>query len=192
MPIVKAIVLLTIATVTGVAIAPDAQQKLKVCVESAAAAPSLLAQAQAIASRILASAGLHIAWRSGRPACDTSNKEAIVVRFSEESLREQQGTLAYARPAAASEGGVQVVVYYQRILKVVESRRWPSLLGHVLAHEIAHILEGVDRHSDWGIMKARWDETDFIEMSWRLLPLTPEDVELINRGLDLRASRTSR
>jgi hypothetical protein len=28
---------------------------------------------------------------------------------------------------------------------------------YVLAHEIAHIIEGSDRHSDSGVMKAEWD-----------------------------------
>ena len=41
----------------------------------------------------------------------------------------------------------------------------PALLGHVLAHEIAHLLEGTDLHSDSGIMKARWNSSDY-EMRW--------------------------
>ena len=30
------------------------------------------------------------------------------------------------------------------------------LLGHVLAHEIGHVLQGVARHSATGVMKGRW------------------------------------
>jgi hypothetical protein len=29
-----------------------------------------------------------------------------------------------------------------------------ALLAHVMAHEITHVLEGIDRHSSEGVMKA--------------------------------------
>jgi hypothetical protein len=55
--------------------------------------------------------------------------------------------------------------------------RVPALLAHVLAHEIAHQLEGIGRHSAEGVMKALWDERDFLEMSDKPLPFAPEDLE---------------
>jgi hypothetical protein len=41
-------------------------------------------------------------------------------------------------------------------------------------------------------MKAHWDPRDFQEMSWKLLPFTPQDVELIRRGLEARVSRVAK
>jgi len=61
----------------------------------------------------------------------------------------------------------------------------------VLVHEITHILQGVDRHSAQGVMKAQWDDNDYSAMAWKPLPFSPIDVELINRGLATRVARTS-
>jgi hypothetical protein len=57
------------------------------------------------------------------------------------------------------------------------------VLGHVLVHEITHILQGIDRHSETGVMKARWTAQDYSKMTWEPLPFTPEDIDLIQRGL---------
>jgi hypothetical protein len=62
------------------------------------------------------------------------------------------------------------------------------LLGHVLAHEIGHILQGVERHSSTGLMKERWDYRDYVEMQRQPLRFTAEDLLLIQQGLKNRAS----
>jgi hypothetical protein len=64
----------------------------------------------------------------------------------------------------------------------------PYLLGHVLAHEITHILQGVESHSASGVMKNKWDYRDYVEMQRR--PLASQTTTfLIRRGPVYRASR---
>jgi hypothetical protein len=58
-----------------------------------------------------------------------------------------------------------------------------SLLGHVLAHEICHVLQGVARHSLEGIMKGHWSLQETMDMPFRRLRFTEEDRELILIGL---------
>jgi hypothetical protein len=53
----------------------------------------------------------------------------------------------------------------------------------VLAHEIVHMLQGVEEHSAGGLMKARWDNRDYADMQRGGLKLTKDDLELIDRGL---------
>jgi hypothetical protein len=65
-------------------------------------------------------------------------------------------------------------------------------LAHVLAHEITHILQGVSRHSESGVMKATWDQRDFEKMAWKPLTFTERDVMLIHFGLEARAARKAR
>jgi hypothetical protein len=72
-----------------------------------------------------------------------------------------------------------------------ELPRRPFVLGHVLVHEITHILQGFSTHSDRGMMKAEWDAKDFDLMGWTPLAFTEEDVRLIHLGLATRASRTA-
>jgi hypothetical protein len=62
-------------------------------------------------------------------------------------------------------------------------------LAYVLVHEITHILEGMPRHSETGLMKARWNWMDHHSIRWGLLALSPQDIELIHVGLTTRATR---
>jgi hypothetical protein len=62
-------------------------------------------------------------------------------------------------------------------------------LAHVMAHEIAHVLQGVIRHSDSGILKAHWSGTDCARVASFPLMFTREDAILIHRGLEERHSR---
>src|SRR5215475_12848514 len=79
-----------------------------------------------------------------------------------------------------------IEVLYDRIAAAVERIVLPKLVGHVLAHEIAHVLEGVGRHSGTGILKAHWDEHDFHDIAWKPLSFATEDVEWILRGVKKR------
>jgi hypothetical protein len=138
--------------------------------------------AKAGASRIFATAGVQIQWHQ-RFACP---KDAILVTFSQNTPRtDRPGALAYALPYE----GTHVVVFYDRMEH--EQAGNPiflrTLLAHVLVHEITHILQGIDRHSETGVMKARWDDRDFSEMRIKPLPFTASDVDLIQRGVDGRS-----
>jgi hypothetical protein len=71
-------------------------------------------------------------------------------------------------------------VFYDRI----KQKPAPGeLLAHVMVHEITHILQGISRHSDSGVMKANWSGEDFQRMRYKVLPFAEEDVVLIHRGL---------
>jgi hypothetical protein len=61
----------------------------------------------------------------------------------------------------------------------------------VIAHEVTHILQGIARHSDQGLMKPCWNRADYNEMAWKSLPLTDEDVRLIHLGLQGREAQLS-
>jgi hypothetical protein len=61
------------------------------------------------------------------------------------------------------------------------------VLGYVLVHEITHILEGISRHSESGLMKAHWDKADFFYMRGNALRFAQEDIKLIYLGLEGRS-----
>ena len=89
--------------------------------------------------------------------------------------------LAYARP-----NGEYAEVFWDRI-QAESPTHTEALLAHVLVHEITHVLQGVARHSETGVMKAHWDAADMGQLAWKPLPFAPEDVNLICAGLDERA-----
>ena len=145
---------------------------------------SMTYRGQATAARILKSAGILLDWSNQERRCVEG--QGILVTLSLDTPPSQHaGALAYARPF----DGTRVVVFYDRVLSAAGPAVTPWLLGHVMAHEIVHILQGADTHSATGIMKPRWDKRDFDAMRRERLPFTPEDLALIDRGLEWRASR---
>ena len=160
----------------------------KICLETGAGDHWVIAQAETITTRMFAEIGVVVEWRQSAN-CNTVPGESLIVQLSTGAPQDQfPGALAYARLA----DGVHIEVFYDRVSRAVEPRRVPALLAHVLAHEIAHLLEGVGRHSAEGVMKAHWDERDFLEMADKPLPFASEDVELIQRGLMSRARASTR
>ena len=139
--------------------------------------------AKAVSSNIFAAIGVKILWHSPKQ-CPA---EAIFITFSNETPASLlPGALAYARPYE----GTHIVVFYDRVKN--RSGSVSGLLGHVIAHEVAHILQGRVRHSESGIMKAQWTGVDYQQMTWKPLQFTDEDVMLIHSGLKVReASRLS-
>jgi|SRR5215469_9612238 len=85
---------------------------------------------------------------------------------------------AYALPY----GGKQIVVFYDRLQRAY-SGSVATLLAYVIAHEMAHILQSISRHSEKGILKAQWDQEDYKRMKLRLLAFTEIDLQLIRQGI---------
>jgi hypothetical protein len=96
------------------------------------------------------------------------------------------GALAYARPY--QNIGTCIHVFIDRIRSGRDPHFANTLLAHVLAHEITHVLEGVARNSDKGIMKAVWSPGDYQQMKFHPLPFAPEDVDLIRDAIAQRIS----
>ncbi len=149
----------------------------------------LQGQAKSVASAILASSGVKLQWHDPSQCPG----EAIIITLSNnEPASLRPGLLAYALPFE----GTHIVVFYDRV-KNEQVKNRPgfasSLLGHVIAHEVTHILQGAIWHSESGVMKAQWTRADYRDMTWKPLQFTDEDVMRIQRGLKFwEASRASR
>jgi hypothetical protein len=138
-------------------------------------------RAQETASKIFAGIGVLLVW-STRGSCPSSPDVVRVNLSNETSEKQLPAALAYS----LSYEGTHIVVFYDRIKKSVKSVSTDRLLAHVLVHEITHILQGLDGHSESGIMKARWDNSDLARMGREPLGFTDFDVLLLYRGLDAR------
>jgi hypothetical protein len=161
----------------------QAEQSVTVYVQDAAIVPGqTLARAEGLAGKMFAKAGVRINWRVGRP-----NGDAITVGMSDVPSAYHPGALAFAQPYQ----GVRITVFYDRIHKGFAPDVVPVLLAHVLVHEITHIIQGTDRHSETGVMKAHWTTADYTEMRARPLSFTDWDIELIQKGLASRSLRLS-
>lgn len=118
------------------------------------------------ASRIFMSAGLEITWvdclarqenvpsASCPPPQGPTNLNLRILPRGK-TLKEDSFGVAFL---AADGTGTYIDVFYDAVEKLQhESNTSPGrLLGHVMAHEIGHMLIGSHAHSNWGIMCPVW------------------------------------
>jgi hypothetical protein len=146
--------------------------------------PQVLRGVRPLASTMFASIGVKIDWHD-RDSCP-AGVVAIQVRMSHNppGIRKLK-SLAFAEPYAGT-----IEVFPDRVQEL-NRNGGPSVLAHVLVHEITHVLEGIDRHSATGIMKDKWDDSDYFEMRRKPLRFAQKDVELIYDGLKVRQARVA-
>jgi hypothetical protein len=149
---------------------------------TAAMNPAALFQAKATAVEIFAEAGMRLHWLKAAPRPNGSGcSKPIEIRFETKTPAEERpAALAYAMPYLAD--GASIYVYVDRVTVMARPNHLGALLGHVLAHEIAHVLEGVSRHSESGVMKARWEKDDLSAMEIRPLRFADTDLILLQAG----------
>jgi len=130
------------------------------------------------AAQIFSNIGVELRW-----SCDARPANTISIRLAARVPKHfRKGTLAYALPFAPK--GVRITVFYDRLEPILEEHEAfaGSIFGHVLAHEIAHVLEKVDAHAETGLMRGHWDENDFVSMKFNAFHFTPEDAHSIRES----------
>jgi hypothetical protein len=144
----------------------------------------MVSQARPLAVRLLAQAGLRLVWDGRDPQAET-----IAVQIDDRAPHDVPlAAMAYALPFASGPA-TRVHVLRSR-LQPPPSISAGTMLGYILAHEIAHVLEGGEFHSNAGVMKARWEIPDYLAMQQDHLGFTPEDVQRMQ--MHFRATASSR
>jgi hypothetical protein len=125
--------------------------------------------------------------RDPRDSCG----DPIVVQLDESTgYRGTADALAYATPFEGS--GDCIHIFLDRLLKGNRSPTFANLLlAHVMVHEITHVLAHSARHSNEGVMKARWTHEDYQIMRYHSLALSPEDVQSVRQGIARRLPQQS-
>ena len=147
---------------------------------------AILTRAQAEASRLLADAGVELRWTAcpltmeelaSNPACNTPAGPAdLVIRLlsprMKSAVSSETETFGFAlvdgreMPQIASVrfGAVESLAWasdensaYGSFHRLMPHNRYVGmLLGHVLAHEIGHLLLATNQHGRHGLMQAHW------------------------------------
>ena len=132
-----------------------------------------LADAQAHATAAYRAAGIDLGWSfqplPTTPVLENTASRSIDVRIvivpndmAEKKCRAEgldKSVMGVALSAATEARGRIAYIFYDRIQHVAISHhtRLVPGLGHVMAHEIGHLLIGVDSHSDEGLMRPHWN-----------------------------------
>jgi hypothetical protein len=136
--------------------------------------------AEYLATRMFAEGGISVTWKAHESDRGGSQPPIVIEVVGESPPEVVPGVLAYSNLCRG-----RITVFLDRIEKLENQA---IVLAHVLVHEITHVAEGINRHSDSGVMKAHWTGRDFAEMRLRPLGFAPEDLQLIRQGLSRRAS----
>jgi hypothetical protein len=151
---------------------------------------TLFADAEHKATEIYDGIGVQLEWNCDRVSKSESPRNTVLIRVQGGTPDAYlPGALAFALPFA--HHGVRVTLFYDRIRPLLDRYAdcQGSLIGHTLAHEIAHVLAGQDAHATTGLMQAKWSDQDFRFMRAHLLTFTPAGARSILNNLSSFQSR---
>ncbi|MEO8370486.1 MAG: hypothetical protein ABI806_14985 [Candidatus Solibacter sp.] len=136
-------------------------------------------RAQVIVAKLFIDAGVRVEWLSVKQ-CESAPTGAIFLLLEADGPKNfKPGALGYALPYGSATA---VHIFYGRIHND-HPADFVLVLGHAMAHEIGHVLQGIARHSDSGIMKPLWTSREYGEMRVGQLRFAAEDVHLIQLGM---------
>jgi hypothetical protein len=155
----------------------------------AGASPSVMAQAQSRATLILLRAGISLLWldcgtpRNAPPnsgCSDLSYPQHLSVRMVSNPGRPSKDTFGQTFQNASAEGNYALVFFNALVSsKTVEIVKTGDLLGHIIAHELGHLLLGSDSHSATGLMSAVWQAKELRQASQGILFFTSDQQDRI-------------
>ena len=157
---------------------PATAATLQVNLINAAGAPhEIVERAREIAARVFRAAGVEILWLD---SCRADSEHPLSVKCSQPEgmltvvinldapRRWSRNALGCALPLAGS--GNHAGAFYSRIADLARDpvrglgASEAEILGHVISHELGHLLLHTDMHSPDGLMKADWTPQDLYAM----------------------------
>ena len=168
------------------------QQPLEIYVYNHAGVPvRVLAQAEEKATRIFYLSGLQTIWINcltdgiaGTNCTGLPQPGNVIVQIVHETrtLKDEVFGAAFLGEDGA---GQYSDVYYDRVTDL--HREWNislvGVLGHVIAHEIGHLLLGLNSHSTSGIMRGLWEEEELKAVERGRLLFTSQQSRLMRQKL---------
>jgi hypothetical protein len=160
---------------------------------------STLRYAEVQADRIMRKAGVTAEWvdcaearsdRSNDGVCqEKPDPKLFVIGIRGDNAPGSSSGSALGFAMSRSRSSKHAVVLYPRIIQVVHANAdlldEGTLLAHVIAHELAHLLFASTAHGE-GIMRANWSRLEFEMMSEQTLLFTSRQVHLLQRTLQER------
>ena len=179
----------------------EEKAQVTVSVYNDAAVPrEVLSRAEQAASQVFQSAGMEVTWldcgvpAAGEEASRVCREVAFPRHLHLRIVRKSAGLKGEAMGVSfQGEGGIGCFadLFYDPMEKLASryGTNVASLLGHVAAHEIGHLLLGTNSHAVAGIMQARWTVDELTsEKSARMVFLDRESQKMKERLLAARPS----
>ena len=148
----------------------------------------LLKKAESEAARLFREAHISVRWvvcplsdseRSQNPECDeVFSSPFFFLKILPEAMAQRLAHRPYEYGLALQ---FQAYVYFDRLKSFVErgAVSLPVALGHMMAHEIGHLLLGDESHAPGGIMRKDWRKPDFDQADRGLLHFSQDEIRRI-------------
>jgi hypothetical protein len=154
-----------------------------------------LLRAETVATQIFAASGMSIDWlHCGRPSEDLHEQAAcseasfpshLHIRIQPRSLNLNPSTVGLSY--SGEDGmGQQADIFYSGISLLEQTNHADSgvLLGTVIAHELGHLLLGLDSHAPSGLMRPLWNADDLSRAGFAHLVFSPEQSRKLRARLE--------
>ncbi|MCW5976420.1 MAG: hypothetical protein KIT09_00005 [Bryobacteraceae bacterium] len=177
-----------------------AEIPIRVHISNLAGAPlPILEKARKEAARVFESAGVPMEF------CDRSPTQEFIfdphktptdvfLRLLPESLSskfcKRGSVLGFAQPVGERQFRYVASIFYRRVWTAAkEAGLNPGvILGHVMAHELGHLLLGPDAHSSRGMMRCPWHADELTAAVQGRLIFRPEEVERMQEQVAARVA----
>lgn len=180
-----------LTTATTISAAEGLRTSVTVRVYQTADLPFALEQrVLAEAERVLRGALVDVRWRTcgtrdTSSACTDAAESDLILRMAlEETPRPQRPPPLGEAIVSGRTGGVLASVYVDRVAALADETQTDiaTLLGRVVAHELAHLMMRTDvRHARIGLMRPNWTPEEIRRNRAIDWAFTAEDVAAIRR-----------
>jgi hypothetical protein len=142
---------------------------------------ALLESAKAEATKTFARLGIELIWRATAPARDVH----LTIRVIDGTIKgASKSAMGIAVPNPNGPGSF-LFAFLGRVEAFAAHHGRPvaQILGHVIAHEMGHLLLQTVSHSESGIMAAHWNRLQIEQLERGWLTFTEEEVGDIRRSV---------
>ena len=149
----------------------------------------VLEQAKRAATRVFALSNIDVQWIGDGPYQPCSLTVRIVAQTTH-ATRGSRFVMGMA-PETRETRAIIAFAFYDRIqlYSAALGLDASQMLGHVMAHELGHLLLPHGAHSTTGVMRGAWDDDQANQATMGLLTFSPAEAALIRDRLFNCASR---
>jgi hypothetical protein len=169
---------------------------LKVYVYDNAAVPEVVVnQAEARTREIFLKSRVATTWYNcsiqggaGQDCSGLLDPDTLVVQLVHDIGKLKLKEEVFGAAFLGSDGhGLYTDVFFDRALELSQELHisLPDLLGHIIAHEIGHLLLGPNAHAPAGIMRARWEREELEQASRGTLLFSTQQAKAIQARVNV-------
>jgi len=183
----------------------EAQYSLTIRIyDYAGVSERILSQAQAEAAEIYQRIGVNTTWlrctsdpdeMRNHPCNNVRGTQVLGLQLLPNSMEPKEGLpngiFGFALLPPDGRPGSYAKIYSDNVSKLADGRvyRESAVLGHMLAHEIGHLLLGIGSHSRSGLMKIPWGPKELTLADRGGLSFSKKEIRRIAKNLELRAEK---